>query len=626
MTSQCSFIKINGEKCKAYAIENSDKCFFHSDKVHLERTPTLDMAQAIVSRKPGPSFEKMFGKYLKDMPQVDKLKEYEKLYIEGGIVSRAIDSYVHVAVSNGYQIIDSKTGKRFTEGAKIIEELDERINFHESFEKIFRSCLIYGFAWGEIDHSDNKINRLLFLPPTEIEMERDEHGILKKMIQKKGGKAVTEWSGKKLDDVFYFPINIMHSEALGNGIMEKIYNEAKERNEEGKNLTAVTKFVAYPFRVVKVGSDTYPASKEAVDNVAEQIDDLDPGDWFTTRHTIDFQFFSPEAPEALVSHYKEKTRQLIVSLGVPSLYTVLEDIDANTLKEIRSIFNSTIRSLQKSITIQFEDQIIKRQFELLGKIKKRTDKPPAKIVWNPLTVSVLSILELTQLVMAGVVGVGEARRILESMGYGLLRDEDLENAEPISAFGPVQAPKESHPTEEEPGKPPVKPPQGDTEQPKTRQPANQPVIQRPQPNAPIMSYEDWLKGVESMAKINKYEAWLILRNALTQGYEEKETKPIEIQAEKQEDKKEEPSQKIELKIKVETEPLKIESEPQKIELSVNTKPQEFILKQEEKKTDEKEAEKKLFEEKLKTEEAKREAIDEIKKKVRGRKKKDEQAE
>jgi hypothetical protein len=154
-----------------------------------------------------------------------------------------------------------------------------------------------------------------------------------------------------------------------------------------------------------------------------------------------------------------------------------------------------------------------------------------EVVFNPLTVSVLSILELTQLVTVGAVGISEARRILESMGYGLLRGEKFKEEQKQMmedkiktqlALAPpkLAAPKESHPTTANPDKAPNAGRQPATiDNPaKTKAPATGPAIKRPQPNAPKLSYGEWLQGIEVLKDIDKFEAWELLREKLSTGF------------------------------------------------------------------------------------------------------------
>ncbi len=543
MARKCNSIKSDGTPCGAYAINNSTKCFFHGPTVNQSRSITLeetitdemrkDMSQAVVTRhsKHGFSYNKLFGKSIGERPRVDKLQELEKFYDDGGLIARAIEAYIAVAIANGYQLIDAETGERETENTKIIEELDARINFHECFRKIFLNLLVFGFVWGEMDvpRNSKKIEKIMFLPPYELDIVRDKTtGEFKKVRQVRGTEDPIVWtktakpgSTKDIKNILYIPASLKHSEIYGIGLLERVYSEAKSWKDKGKDISAVAKFISYPFRVVKVGSDTYPASADAVEKVGDAVETLEPGDWFATRHNIEFEFQSPDVPEALIANYKEETRRLIVSLGVPSLYMALEDIDANTLKEIRSIFNSTVQAMQTTVKTYFEEQVIKHQFKLLGKIKKRSDKTPVYLTWNPLTVSVLSILELTQLVMGGIVGIEESRRILESMGYGLLRGDKWKD-DILQPVGGIQAPKESHPTDKEPDKPPVKPPTQAPEKPPTKKPSDQPRIKRPQPNAPKMSFEQWLETIKVMTEVDKFEAYKTMKKVLGQGFKESE--------------------------------------------------------------------------------------------------------
>jgi hypothetical protein len=537
---QCTALKPDGTPCHAWAVNGSEYCWFHSKEVtgsrNDDRALRIDMAKGAISTQKGFSYERIFGKKIANMPRLDRLAELARFYDDGGLISRGIDSYIHVTTASGYQLIDSETGERENENTKIVEDLDSRIDFHQTFVTAARSLLNFGFCWGEMVIEGNKIMRLNFFPVSQISVERDKKkGYITKItqigVQNAQNTSPIEWSGESLKDVFFFIMPPENSETFPKGLLEKIYTEARQWRDMGEDLQAVTRFVSYPFRVVKVGSDVYPASEEAVIKVGDLVESLEPGDWLATRHNLEFEFHAPEVPEALVQNYIERTRTMIVSLGVPSLYTALSDVDAQTLKEIRTIFNSTVISLQQTIKRQFEEQVVKRQFELLNKHPKRKDGTLVEVVFNPLTVSVLSILELTQLVTVGAVGISEARRILESMGYGLLRGEKFreeqkqmmeEKIKTQLALAPpkLASPKESHPTTANPDKAPNAGRQPATiDSPaKTKAPATGPAIKRPQPNSPKLSYGEWLQGIEVLKDIDKFEAWELLKEKLSDGF------------------------------------------------------------------------------------------------------------
>lgn len=84
---------------------------------------------------------------------------------------------------------------------------------------------------------------------------------------------------------------------------------------------------------------------------------------------------------------------------------------------------------------------------------------------------------------------------------------------------PLKAPKETHPTEENPEKPPNKPPATDTEPIKTKTPVQQPIIKRPQPNAPVLGFQQWLEGIKALGELDKYSAATLLKTKLVEGFE-----------------------------------------------------------------------------------------------------------
>ena len=115
------------------------------------------------------------------------------------------------------------------------------------------------------------------------------------------------------------------------------------------------------------------------------------------------------------------------------------------------------------------------------------------------------------------------------MGYGLLRGEAFkkerqerlqEEMKLEKAKTALKNPKSTHPTSDKPDKPPNKSrqPTKDTDTPKTKKSSGQPIIKRPQPNSPKLSYVDWLEGVKVMKEIDKHEAWEMLRANLGQGF------------------------------------------------------------------------------------------------------------
>jgi hypothetical protein len=533
--ARCKGVTAAGNHCKNKPKGDSDFCIFHGGaEGRKSGYAEMDFAQGEVVRRKRTGFYQMVGRdgKLTERPRTNQLRVFEEYYESGGIVSVAIDNTVAVALGNGYQLVDKSTGSTESEIVDIIADLDDRINFIDMYEKIFRSLLIFGFIWGEMVIEGSDMIGLNFFPPYELEIDRDQHtGIITKYTQMRKGNAIASWtpqnndrSDKNIDNIFFMTIGNLYSEAYGKSMIGKVYEEAEDRDTTRQNMTAISEFVAYPFRVVKVGNNEYPASEQGVTNVADQVEVLEPGDWLVTRHNVEFQFEAPKPPTAMKDMFEAQTRSLVVALGVPSLYTSFKDMDAQTLKEIRSIFNSRVRVLQANVKFSVEDMIFKRQLELKN-IPVVREPHPVILAWNPLTVSVLSILELTQLIAVGAISIDESRRIIQSMGYGLLtgdafkKEQAMRRREELA----LKNPKQTHPTDDDTDKKPNKGTQKETDKPKTKKSADTATVKKPQANSPKLGYDDWLRGVQALAEIDKNKAYNMLLDNLESGFTSPET-------------------------------------------------------------------------------------------------------
>jgi len=524
MSNRCKAITKDGRPCKNYAVEGSDYCVFHGGRKNSP-SKSLDLSQGEIRiAKP------TYIPWVKDRKTIgetasSKIVKYENYYKSGGLVSAAVDARVYAAVGNGFQIIDVDENSRNTERAKVIEKLSRRINLPAILEKIFRNLEVAGVAWGEMVLRGNSIMGFNLFPPRELEVERDNKtGEILTVKQVRGGEAVATWeknapenSDKTLKNIMIVSGETLYSELYGISFIEKIYDMATETDKTEENLITISEYVAYPFRIVKVGNNEYPASTNAVEKIADKVQNLNPGEWLVTRHNMEFQFEAPEAPTAMADMYTHQTKNLIVSMGVPSMYASMGDIDSQTMREIRTIFNTSIRALQRRVAHVVENTLFRRELELKG--YNIGDECPVKISWNPLTVSVLSILELTQLLQAGVISINEARQILESMGYTTL--PSVEHGDMF--YGPPEkkTPKESKPTEDDPEKPPNDrtKPRSEDEPPKVKKPSTEPRIVKPQPNQPKMTYKEWLEGIKVLMEIDKKEAYNLLMRELADGFD-----------------------------------------------------------------------------------------------------------
>jgi len=509
---KCKATTKAGSSCKSPAIKGTDYCFFHTPQAVTapRSTEDIDLSQAVITTK---SHKRPYrGLYRRDDYEAvapHTWQKYEKLYREDELVGMAIDYYVDKATATGFQLIDTETGERDTDNVKIIEELDNKMGLLKCLKKTIRGLLIWGNVWAEMNIDGTNIDRLIFLPPHQMSVRRDKSGNPTAHIQTAVGEKIEPqeiiWEGKggkyPLRNILYSRRNVLYSEPHGMGLIERIYNLADKVETIQENIIDIGKFVSYPFRIVKVGTDNYPASSQAVTDVGNKVDDLEPGDWLITRHNIDFQFESPEMPDALTSNYRDQLTNLVVGLGVPMIYAAMEDANPRILQDIRDMFSSMVQDIRNIVAEDFEKQLFRRQFELK---KKPHDEPLVKIVWNPLAPTIVNILDLTSLVQAGIIGIGEARRIVEAMGYTLLVGEEWEGGEPEALGGLPDVGKPTPSLQPERRQIMPAPQPGQTKPGQPPQPGQQP--QAPPQMTPPMSLEARLKIIEQLAEVDRFEA------------------------------------------------------------------------------------------------------------------------
>ena len=111
------------------------------------------------------------------------------------------------------------------------------------------------------------------------------------------------------------------------------------------------------------------------------------------------------------------------------------------------------------------------------------------------------------------------------MGYGLLtgdafkKEQAMRRREELA----LKNPKQTHPTDDDTDKKPNKGTQKETDKPKTKKSADTATVKKPQANSPKLGYDDWLRGVQALAEIDKNKAYNMLLDNLESGFTSPET-------------------------------------------------------------------------------------------------------
>ena len=370
-----------------------------------------ELAKGVVEES---HYSKVLGKPLRHQNRRIKMAKYQEYYQTVDIVGRAIDTYVDVAMSPGFQLVEIETGRTDTKPVEVCRQLMDRINGEEVIRRLLTEVLIFGTTFLELDIEKGKIKRILFLHPKDMRVHIDEHGNIVKITQRKRDEKgqQPEWTGDDLDNIKMVAWNVVGEDVYGLGLVERVADLVQKKIDIEKDLKKITHLFAHPWVLVKVGTDKYPASEATVDEVSNEIEEYKPGDYLVTRHNVEIKIETPEIPSGLQEYYDRIVNNIIIGLGVPKSLLGAESRERSPLQG-RLVFDRRVKSLQKLASRVFEEWIFPRELEL-AKIGR---KQLVALKWNPLVDPLdLSGRELCELVANQIITAEEARRYLEGRG------------------------------------------------------------------------------------------------------------------------------------------------------------------------------------------------------------------
>lgn len=288
-------------------------------------------------------------------------EKYRNAYLRVPLVGSAIDTITVQAVQE-YHFEGPSLNK--------LELFADKHNLLIFFQRIAKMLLIYGNAYVEVVRERGKIIELKILDPITIDVIRKNTGKVIGYIQNINDINKILWGNTldknetakkvgKVDDIVHFKFNVIGSDKYGTSLIHRVLPIVNQKlNMEELMSVVIQRYVA-PIIHIKVGSDETPATQTDVSNVENKIEDIYANTEFVTSHVVDASVLSFNGKSMdFDSLFKHVDEQIITGMMVPPVLLGRSDIGGqNAEVQLRS-FTRMIKSLQRTLKVEFEDKII----------------------------------------------------------------------------------------------------------------------------------------------------------------------------------------------------------------------------------------------------------------------------
>jgi len=265
----------------------------------------------------------------------------------------------------------------------------DEVNLMQFFYRISKSMLMYGNGYCEVVKQGESISKLKILDAIYLDVYRDPFGKIIGYSQIIGKKKLVLWGTtghkqrdmgfakkiSKIESIVHFKLNVVGSEKYGRSIIESLRSSVISKiGMESQIGKILQKYVA-PLIWAKVGSDEMPAQSAVVDSVAASLRDLESESEIATSHLVDLNVLGFDNKGVDISTpIKHIDQQIITGGQVPPILLGLMDSKGDKSAEIQlRNFGRRIKSIQREIKIEFEDNII---------VGQGLGIPEDKLIWT----------------------------------------------------------------------------------------------------------------------------------------------------------------------------------------------------------------------------------------------------
>lgn len=298
--------------------------------------------------------------------RIENFKKYKRAYDKVPLIAAIIDVQADQAVQEFY--FEGPNAEKLT-------DLSNTHNFMMFFHQVAKSMLLFGNAYVEIVKKGEEIEELKVLDPVWIDVWREKTGEVIGYSQSMNNSDLVLWGTtgdqnadmkfmKKVssfDSIAHFKHNVINiGETYGRSAIASLMHVLQIKLDMEEDLKHVLfKYVA-PLIWAKVGSDSFPANQDVVDEISNTLRDLQAESEITTSHLVDLQVLDFNAKGMDIQTPLKHIEQQIITGGQvpPVLLGRTEKMDRSQADVQLRNHGRHIKALQRELSFEFETKFI----------------------------------------------------------------------------------------------------------------------------------------------------------------------------------------------------------------------------------------------------------------------------
>lgn len=303
----------------------------------------------------------LFSKRDRDLK---KLQTQENIYLQGGPVSEAIDSYALFALSNGFYFDGDETL------VKDVEAAAEEMDLHSSLWQQIVGSLSMGddfqeLAPGQGDRA-NDVVMIISRPSKMFDITVDDYGLKTGYRQFYGADT---WGQKaiplRLDQILHTQLFTFSGSKYGVSLIDRALDDIYRDTRMITSLTDAIERMGHPRYHARVGKEGEDVEQAVLDRVADQLDDLNSCTQLATCRDTEIVQLNVAGVGNADTYSNLTIQRLACALGVPEEILGLGRGSTEATAKVRqACFEmkvSTIQGkLERSNDRQFVDRVTKQ--------------------------------------------------------------------------------------------------------------------------------------------------------------------------------------------------------------------------------------------------------------------------
>jgi len=306
------------------------------------------------------TISQLFSKRDRDLK---KLATLETIYLQGGPVSEAIDSYALLALSNGYYFDGDETL------VKDVEAAAQELDLHGSLWQQITGSLSMGddfqeLAPGSGDRSGDVV-MIIPRPSKMFDVEADEYGIKTGYRQFIGETWDQRSIPLRLDQMIHTQLFTFSGSKYGLSLIDRALDDIYRDTRMITSLTDAIERMGHPRYHGRVGAENEDVPQPVLDRVADQLNDLNSCTQLATCRDVEIVELNTAGVGNADTYSNLTIQRLACALGVPEEVLGLGRGSTEATAKVRqAMFEmkvSTIQGkLERSNDRQFVDRITKQ--------------------------------------------------------------------------------------------------------------------------------------------------------------------------------------------------------------------------------------------------------------------------